>query len=131
MNSIQKKKGALLILAIIVLVLGASALVGGIILVIFGAKGLANSELAKGILMLVFGAILVIAGLIGAAWGIRYIWVGASIKATNGSIAEENLAMNKEGKNIVRCPKCGCVNSKENNVCSNCGASLEPEEKAE
>ena len=129
MNSIQKKKGALIGIAIAALILGLAALVGGIILVIFGAKNLVNQNWVAGGLMVAFGGLLVVLGLIGGLWGIRYIWVGSAIKATKGPIAEENLAMNKEGKNVIRCPKCGCANSVENKVCSNCEAPLQQEEE--
>ena len=125
MNSIQKKKGALIILAIIVLVLGGLALVGGVLLVIFGALDLVNQVWVGGGLKLGFGILLAIVGLIGAVWGIRYIWVGSAIKATKGAIAEENLAKDAPGKNLKKCPNCGCTNSAENEVCSNCQKPLE------
>ena len=125
MNSIQKKKGALIGLATVVLVLGVGALVGGILLVVFGAKDLVNSIWVGGALKLGFGALLVIAGVIGGLWGIRNIWVGSALKATKGAIAEENLAKDAPGKNIKKCPHCGCTNSIENSVCSNCQKPLE------
>ena len=125
MNSIEKKKGALIGLATVVLILGLAAFAGGVILVIFGALDLLNQVWLAGGLKLGFGALLVIIGAIGACWGIKYIWVGSSLKATKGAIAEENLAKDAPGKNVIKCPHCGCTNSKENTVCSNCQKPLE------
>lgn len=125
MNSIEKKKRSLIILAIIVLVIGIAAFAGGVVLTIFGTLDLLNSVYLAGGLKLGFGVLLVILGIIAVAWGIRYIWVGSAIKATKGAIAEENLAKDAPGKNIKKCPHCGCTNSAENTVCSNCQKPLE------
>ena len=125
MNSIQKKKGALIALAIAVLVLGLGALAGGVILAIFGALDLGNQAFVAGGLKLGFGIVLALLGLVATVWGIRYIWVGAVIKATKGPIADENLAKDAPGKNIKKCPHCGCTNSAENTICSNCQKPLE------
>ena len=124
MNSIQKKKGALIGLAIAALVFGILLLAGGVLLIVFGAKKLGDSNYVAGVIMLVFGVILALGGPIAMAWGIRYIWVGASLKATKGSIANENLAKTNQSDSVVKCPKCGCTNSKENTNCSNCGEPL-------
>lgn len=125
MNSIQKKKGALIGLAIAVLVIGLGAFVGGVLLVVFGALDLVNQAWIGGGLKLGFGLLLTILGVIGVGWGIRYIWVGSALKATKGAIAEENLAKDAPGKNIKKCPHCGCTNSAENTVCSNCQKPLD------
>ncbi len=125
MNSIQKKKGALIGLAIAVLVIGLGAFVGGVLLVVFGALDLVNQAWIGGGLKLGFGLLLTILGVIGVGWGIRYIWVGSALKATKGAIAEENLAKDAAGKNIKKCPHCGCTNSAENTVCSNCQKPLD------
>ena len=125
MNSIQKKKGALIGLAIAVLVLSLGALAGGVILAVFGGLDLGNAAYVAGGLKLAFGIALVLLGGIGVLWGIRYIWVGSAIKATKGPIAEENLAKDAPGKNVKKCPHCGCTNSAENTVCSNCQKPLE------
>ena len=125
MNSIQKKKGALIGLAIAVLVIGLVAFVGGVLLVVFGALDLVNQAWIGGGLKLGFGLLLTILGVIGVGWGIRYIWVGSALKATKGAIAEENLAKDAPGKNIKKCPHCGCTNSAENTVCSNCQKPLD------
>ena len=124
MNSIQKKKGALIGLAIGILVVGILALVGGIILIVFGAKNLGDENIAYGITLLIFGIILALGGLLGMAWGIRYIWVGSAVKATKGSIAEDNLAKSNQSSSIIKCPKCGCTNAVNNVECSNCGEPL-------
>ena len=125
MNSIQKKKGALIGLAIAVLVLGLCALAGGVILAIFGGLDLVNQAYVAGGLKLGFGVVLVLLSGVAILWGIRYIWVGSAIKATKGPIAEENLAKDVPGKNVKKCPHCGCTNSAENTVCSNCQKPLE------
>lgn len=125
MNSIQKKKGALIGIAIAALVLGLAALAGGVALSIFGGKDLANEVWVAGGIKLGFGILLGLIGVAGVAWGIRYIWVGSAIKATKGPIAEENLAKDAPGKNVKKCPHCGCTNSAENTVCSNCQKPLE------
>ena len=125
MNSIQKKKGALIGIAIAALVLGLAALAGGVVLAIFGGKDLANEVWVSGGIKLGFGILLGLIGLCGVAWGIRYIWVGSALKATKGPIAEENLAKDAPGKNVKKCPHCGCTNSAENTVCSNCQKPLE------
>ena len=125
MNSIEKKKTALIALAIVVLVLGLAASAGGVVLAIFGALDLMKEIWVAGGLKLGFGILLAILGVLGLAWGIRYIWVGSVIKATKGPIADENLAKDAPGQNVKKCPKCGCTNSAENATCSNCGTPLE------
>lgn len=124
MNAIEKKKSALIGLAITALVLGLLAIGGGIVLIIFGATNLLDSNVAPGVIMLIIGILLVIAGGAGVLFGLRYIWVASAIKATKGSIAEENLAKTNQSDSTVKCPKCGCTNSKENANCSNCGEPL-------
>jgi len=124
MNSIEKKKTALIGLSIAILVLALLGLVGGVVLIVFGARNLGESNLVAGIIMLVIGVLLVIAGVIGVLFGIRNIWVGSALKATKGSIAEENLAKTSQSNTVVKCPKCGCTNSIENTNCSNCNEPL-------
>lgn len=125
MNSIEQKRKALFGLSIFVLILGVLLLVGGVLLIIFGAKDLMNEVWVAGGIKLGIGVVLTLLGLASISWGIKYIFVGEAIKATNGAIAEENLAKDAPGKNIKKCPHCGCTNSAENTVCSNCQKPLE------
>lgn len=126
-NIIEKQKGALIGIAIAVLVLGLLAAIGGIILVVFGALKIASS-LVTGLVMLIIGAILVIASGIGVVWSVGAIWLGASVKATKGSIADTNIA--KAGTvNGKVCPKCGCTNTPDSSVCAVCGAPLDASEE--
>ena len=148
-NKIEKQKGGLLALSIVSIVLGVLSLVGGILLIVFGAKSV-SGEVAKGVVMLVFGILLVLLGLFLVPLGLYMLFIGASVKATKGSLKEDNIAINgtvnmkkfkkcghevsendlfcpKCGASLLDkkvCPKCGATNMSENIKCSSCGADL-------
>ncbi|MCQ2743144.1 MAG: hypothetical protein MJ239_07675, partial [Bacilli bacterium] len=103
-NKIEKQKGALIGLSVAVTVISVLGFIGGVVLTIFGVINLVNQAWVPGILMTVFGVALIVLGIIFAVWGIRFIITGSAIKATEGSIAEVNLA--KAGTvNGKKCPK--------------------------
>lgn len=124
MNKIEKNKSALVWLSLGVVVLSAMVLIGGILLVVFGGKGLSNSgSHAWAIVELVLGIILILAGLSGVGFGIIFLWTGRTLKATNGSIAEDNLA--KGTVNMKKCTICGNEINGDEQFCSQCGNRID------
>ena len=115
-NKIEKQKG-------VVIGFGIACFVMNIISIIFGILLLKASgkEGATLVLHIVFGIILILLAILLLVLGIRIIWVGSAIKATNGSISEENLAKGDGTNNAKKvCPKCGCTNTLDATECSNC-----------
>lgn len=122
MNKIQKSKGALIGISIGGMVLGLALVVAGIILAIFGGKGLAGDNITGGILKLVFGILMIPLGGTLIVFGFIFTFTGASLKATNGSVAEGNLA--KGTVNMNKCHICGHEISEGTDFCANCGHDL-------
>lgn len=121
-NKIEKQKGALNALAIILIVLGVCGLVGGVLLVVFGALGLGDS-LVVGILQLVFGVLLFLLAGFLLGLGLYMLFIGLSVKATHGSIKEDNIPLNGT-VNMTKCKTCGTEVSAGDKFCPKCGASL-------
>lgn len=120
MNKIEKNKKTLVGLSIGITVIGVIALIVGIILAVFGGKGLGGTGSKVGsIIELIFGIILILGGIVGAIVGVIFAWTGSSLKATQGSIAEENLA--KGTVNMKKCVICGSEISGDEQFCSQCG----------
>lgn len=120
MNKIEKNKKTLVGISIGIIVFGIIAFIGGIILTVFGGKGLGSDGSKVGaVLELVFGIILILAGIAGTLFGIMFAWTGSSLKATQGSIAEDNLA--KGTVNMKKCAICGSEITGEEVFCSQCG----------
>lgn len=122
-NKIEKQRTALRAIGIVALALGFLGAVGGIIMTVFGIIGLVNSNnLVGDILLLVFGVLLLIGGVLAVVWAFTATWVGFSIKATQGSIAEGDLS--KGTVNGKKCPKCGCTNTPDATECTSCHTPL-------
>ncbi|MCR5422146.1 MAG: hypothetical protein K6E74_00705 [Bacilli bacterium] len=118
-NKIEKQKRVLLGFGILVLVLALGAIVGGIVLL----ATMANKEGAALALHIAFGILLILGSLFLIVVGVRIVWIGGALKATHGSISEENLAKEKSPTTKV-CPKCGCTNTVDATECTNCHTAL-------
>lgn len=125
MNRAQKGKTGLIVLSIISILLGIGCLIGGIVMIINGAKnGMNDGKLVTTILLIAFGSIIAIVGLPLVAFGVVYIWTGASLIATKGTVSENNeVAKGNTGNK--KCSKCGATNTKDSTVCQVCGEPLE------
>lgn len=125
MNKIQKQKGWLIAISVIVLVLSIASICGGVVLLTSGIKGVNDANNAGAIVKIVFGALLSLAFAPGIVLGFRYLWVGLYMTATKGSIAEGNIAKEGGTVNIKKCDKCGTELKDGETVCSECGKSFE------
>ena len=123
LNNIEKKRSALRALGIISLIFGLGAVVGGIFMIISGVTNIGTSNQTTGIILLVFCIILAILSVLAVIWGVYATWVGFSIKATRGTIAEDDEA--KGSQNTKRCPKCGAINTANSTECQVCHTPLE------
>ena len=108
-NKIEKQKGALNALAIILIVLSVLGLVG--------------SEIVVGILQIVFGGLLFILAGFLLVLGLYMLFIGLSVKATHGSIKQDNIPLNGT-VNMTKCKNCGTEVSSVDKFCPKCGASL-------
>ena len=122
MNRIEKGKSGLIGLGIISLVLAVLSVGGGIWLIVWASNNLALGVTAGNIIGLTGGIVLVLLGLLIVYFGIHFVWLGGAIKATKGSIADDNEAIGTI--NMQKCPNCGSEVSPEDKVCGNCGSSL-------
>lgn len=122
-NKIQKQKGVLVGIGIAILVIAIAALVGGIIMLC--NIGTQEAGSVGFVLFIVFGSLLTVLGVIGLVAGVRTTWVACALKATKGTVTEKNLALDHTHSMTKTCPKCGCSNTQESKVCSNCGTELE------
>ena len=121
-NKIEKQKGALNALAIILIVLSVLGLVGSVLLVVFGALTV-GSEIVVGILQIVFGGLLFILAGFLLVLGLYMLFIGLSVKATHGSIKQDNIPLNGT-VNMNKCKNCGTEVSSVDKFCPKCGASL-------
>ena len=122
MNKIEKQKRALIILGIVIIALSVLSLVFGIVLTVSGAKDLSETI---NIIKLVFGILLILVSIPFGWASIKYIWVGAYLTATKGSIKEGNIAKEGGTVNMKKCDKCGTEIKDGETVCSNCGKAIE------
>ena len=123
MNRIERNKKALIGLSIGIIVLGVIFQAVGIMLTVFGGRGLAQTGAKAGaIVELVFGIIMILLGPVGVCFGIVTTWTGSALKATQGSIAEDNLG--KGTVNMRKCQICGEEISGDDSFCPVCGNSL-------
>ena len=106
MNRIQKGKTGLIVLSIISILLGIGCLIGGVVMIVNGAKnGVNDGKLVTTILLIAFGSLVAIIGLPLVAFGVVYVWTGASLVATKGTVSETNEAA-KGNTGNKKCPKC-------------------------
>lgn len=119
MNIIEKRKSQLKFVSAIVLALGVILTVTGIILLV-------NSGIGKdlSVVKLVFGIILTVLGVTGIGFGFAFTWVANSVKATKGSIAEDNLG--KGTVNMNKCENCGAEVEPGVKICAKCEENLKP-----
>ena len=143
MNKIEKGKTALIVLGIISLICCVALLVLGITMVTT-----CYIDESLNVVRLVFGIIFIALFIPLAIIGVYFTWVGAVLKATKGSIAEDNLGKGTANKALcnncgaelhgekccpncgrsvedkVVCAECGTENSFDNSHCKNCGKEL-------
>ena len=118
-NIIEKRKGQLQFIGAIVLAVGVILAVTGIILFVTSKSG-NDFNFVK----LAFGIILTILGIAGIVCGVVFSWTGSAVKATNGSIAEDNLG--KGTVNMNKCENCGAEVEKGIKICKKCEENLKP-----
>ena len=119
MNIIEKRTGQFKFISAIILAIGVILGVTGVILLV-------NCGIGKdlSIIKLVFGIILSLLGLLGIGFGIAFTWIGSSLKATKGSIAEGNAA--KGTVNMTKCENCGAEVEPGVKICAKCEENLKP-----
>ena len=79
---------------------------------------------AINIALLIIGIVLCFGGIAGAVIGIIFTWTANAVKATNGSIAEENLG--KGTVNMHKCSNCGKEIAEDKTICEECEENLKP-----
>ena len=109
MNIIEKRKGQLKFLGILIILIAIALAVTGIVL------------LAKSI-NIALGIILLVLSVLGLPFGVVFTWVASSVKATNGSIAEDNLG--KGTVNMHKCENCGAEVEAGKTICAKCEENL-------
>lgn len=122
MNKIEKGKKGLIWIGVIALVLSVVGVVAGTWIVVACAKSLAEAITAGNIIGVVAGSLLILLSFALIFVGIHFVWIGAVIKATNGSIKDDDLC--KGTVNMIKCPKCGNEVAADDKVCGNCGKVL-------
>ena len=142
-NVIQKGKTALIVLGVLAILFSIGFAVGGVFLLIDAFTGE-----TFGVVQLIFGIILCILFIPFIIIGIYFVWIGAVMKATKGSVVEGNVGMGTMNATLcdycgaqitnekfcpncgrstdksVSCPKCGFSNHSNNSHCANCGEIL-------
>ena len=118
-NLIEKRKGQLTFIGVIVLALSVILSVVGVILTLTSGIG-ENLSVVK----LVFGILLIVLGVSGIAVGVVFTWVSSAVKATKGSIAEDNLG--KGTVNMNKCENCGAEVAEGVKICAQCEENLKP-----
>ncbi|MBQ8444736.1 MAG: hypothetical protein IJX25_05240 [Clostridia bacterium] len=119
MNIIEKRKGQLKGLGIGLLVLGVVLALVGIVMTVLGAVAEKTNAL-----LIVFGILIAILGVVGLVIGFIFLTTANAVKATNGSIAEENLGMGTT--NMHKCSNCGVEIPKDRTICEKCEENLKP-----
>ena len=119
MNIIEKRKGQLKGLGIALLVASVILLAVGITLI-----SVAATALVLKVGMLIGGIVLVVLSIPGIVVGVIFTWTATAVKAVNGSIAEENLAMGTA--NMHKCANCGAALEEGKTICEKCEENLKP-----
>lgn len=122
MNKIQKDKGMLCGLGITSIVFAIGLLAVGIILLLNGIPAIAEG---KGIAQVIIGAICLLMFIPAIGFGIYGTWLGFSLKATQGSIKEGNIAKEGGTVNMKKCDRCGTEIKDGETVCSECQKPVE------
>jgi len=131
MNRIEKGKKQLIWLSVLVLVLSVGIITGGVFLIVSGATDIygGGTTAISIVLKIVGGTVLFCGGGVGLALGIMMLWTGGVLKATQGSIAEDNLGIGTV--NMMKCSKCGCEAKAGETFCGSCGNPLSKTKKCE
>ena len=119
MNIIERRKSQFKFISAIILAIGVILAVTGIVLTVTSGIGKNLSALK-----LVFGIIFIILGVAGIGFGVAFSWIASSVKATKGSIAEDNLG--KGTVNMHKCQNCGAEVEEGVTICSKCEENLKP-----
>ena len=122
MNKIERQKSQLIAISTIIIVVSAIIMLIGVAMLISGAVSTTLTAGGK-VRSIAFGAVFTLIGMAGIAFGIVYLVTGRSLKATKGSIAEDNLGHGTV--NMIKCSKCGNKVNPEDKYCGHCGATLE------
>ncbi len=117
MNKIEKGKAGLIGLGISLIIVGVLSFLATIAFIILSA--VMNRNLFVFVIFAIICGVLCIPAII---IGITLTWTGSSLKATNGSLKEDNLGIGTA--NMLKCPKCGVEVKQEFDACPNCGANL-------
>ena len=118
-NIIEKRKSQFQFIGAIILALGVILSVTGVVLLLTCGIG---KDLS--VIKLVFGIILLVVGILGLALGVSFSWIANSVKATKGSIAEDNLG--KGTVNMHKCENCGAEVEAGKTICEKCEENLKP-----
>ena len=120
MNKIEKQKGQLKAISIIIMVISVIIMGVGILMIVSGST--TNSGLGMKFTLILFGILFALIGLAGIAFGLVFLITGKSLTATRGSVAEDNLG--KGTINMTKCSNCGSEIVPGNNFCGKCGNNL-------
>lgn len=119
MNIIEKRKSQFKFVSAIILAIAVILSVIGVILIM--SCGLGND---LSVVKLVFGIVLFVIGLFGIGLGVFLSIMTSSVKATKGSIAEDNAG--KGTVNMHKCKNCGTEVEKGKTFCEKCEENLKP-----
>ena len=119
MNTIEKRKTQLKIIGAIILALSVILAVVGVVLTLTSGIG---KDL--NVVKLIVGIVLLVLGIAGISLGVALSWIAAAVKATQGSIAEENLG--KGTVNMNKCENCGAEVEAGVKICATCEENLKP-----
>lgn len=117
-NLIEKRKGQLTAIGAIAIALGVILAVVGLVLTLTSFEG--NLSVVK----LIIGLILLVLGLAGLVLGVYLSWIASAVKATHGSIAEDNLGIGTV--NMNKCENCGAQVEAGVKICAKCEENLKP-----
>lgn len=117
MNIIERRKSQLRLISNIILVIATILAIVGLALIITCGFG-KDLSVAK----LVVGIVLMVLSLCGFAFGIYLSCITSALKATKGSVAEENLGHGTV--NMNKCSNCGAEVKKGEELCNKCKEDL-------
>ena len=117
-NLIEKRKGQLTALGALAIALGVILAVVGVVLTLTSFEGNLN------VVKLVIGIVLLVIGIAGLVLGVSLSWIASSVKATHGSIAEDNLGIGTV--NMHKCENCGAQVEAGVKICAKCEENLKP-----
>lgn len=129
MNKIQKGKRSVIIIGVCALVLALASLAGSVWTIIDGIRKISTVGGAIPIIELIGGVLLCIVAFLLIYAGIYFTWVGSTLKAFNGSIADGDLC--KGTVNMKKCANCGAPVQDGEEACAACGNKLSSKKKCE